>query len=37
MLEGGHPPDDWDQLLIEAQKESQRMQDSLAKSVTLQR
>lgn len=37
MLEGGHPPDDWDQLLIKAQKESQRMQDSLAKSVALQR
>jgi len=26
MLENGHPPDDWDQLLAEAQKESQRIQ-----------
>jgi toxin YhaV len=31
MLESGHPPDDWDQLLAEAQKEFQRMQESLAK------
>ncbi|WP_219905141.1 type II toxin-antitoxin system YhaV family toxin [Pseudothauera lacus] len=29
MLESGHPPDDWDQLLAEARKESQRMQESL--------
>jgi toxin YhaV len=28
MLESGHPPDDWDQLLAESQKESQRMQES---------
>lgn len=26
MLENGHPPDDWDRLLAEAQKESQRIQ-----------
>ncbi|NLY27166.1 MAG: type II toxin-antitoxin system YhaV family toxin [Alcaligenaceae bacterium] len=27
MLESGHPSDDWDQLLAEAQRQSQRMQD----------
>ncbi len=26
MLENGHPPDDWDQLLSEAQAEGQRLQ-----------
>ena len=26
MLEGGHPPDDWNQLLAEAQADSQRLQ-----------
>ena len=26
MLEGGHPPDDWNQLLAEAQAEGQRLQ-----------
>jgi toxin YhaV len=35
MLESGHPPDDWDQLLAEARKESGRMQESLAR-VTAQ-
>jgi toxin YhaV len=36
MLESGHPPDDWDQILAEAQKESQRMQESLAKVAAAQ-
>ena len=36
MLESGHPPDDWDQLLAEAQKESQRMQESLARAAAAQ-
>jgi len=31
VLDSGHPPDDWDQLLAEAQKESRRMQESLAR------
>ena len=26
MLESGHPPDDWDQLLAEARRESDRLQ-----------
>lgn len=26
LLESGHPPDDWQQLLPEAQKQSQRIQ-----------
>ena len=26
MLEGGHPPDDWNQLLAEAQADGQRLQ-----------
>ena len=26
MLENGHPPDDWDQLLAEARRESDRLQ-----------
>ncbi len=30
MRANGHPRDDWDQLLAEAQKESQRIQDPLA-------
>ena len=33
MLESEHPPDDCDQLLAEAQKESQRMQESLARAA----
>lgn len=33
MLASGHPPDDWDQLLAEAQNESQQMQESLAKAA----
>ena len=37
MLESGHPPDDWNQLLAEAQKESQRMQESLARATAAQR
>jgi toxin YhaV len=36
MLDSGHPPDDWDQLLAEAQKKSQRMQESLARAVAVQ-
>lgn len=32
MLEGGRPPDDWDQLLAEAQREALRMRESLAKA-----
>lgn len=36
MLESGHPPDDWDQLLAEAQKESPRMQKSLARAAAAQ-
>jgi toxin YhaV len=32
MLEVGHPPDDWDQLLAEAQGESQRMRESRARA-----
>lgn len=36
MLESGHPPDDWDQLLVEARKESQRMQESLARAAAAQ-
>lgn len=31
MLESGHPPDGWDRLLAEAQKEPQRMQESLSR------
>ena len=33
MLESGHPPDDWDRLLAEAQKESLRMQESLERTT----
>lgn len=33
MLESGHPPDDWGQLLGEARKESQRLQEMLAKAA----
>ena len=36
MLESGHPPDDWEQLLAEAQKESQRLQESLARAAAAQ-
>ena len=36
MLANGHPPDDWDRLLAEAQKESQRMQESLAMAAAAQ-
>ena len=36
MLESGHPPDDWDQLLAEARKESQRMRESLARAAAAQ-
>jgi toxin YhaV len=36
MLEIGHPPDDWDCLMSEAQKESQRMQESLARATAAQ-
>jgi len=32
MLEAGHPPNDWDQLWAEAQGESQRMRESLARA-----
>ena len=37
MLESGRPPDDWDQLLAEAQKESRRMQESLARVTVSKR
>jgi toxin YhaV len=37
MLERGHPPDDWDRLLSEAQKGSQRMQESRARAAATQR
>ena len=30
MLDSGHPPDDWDQLLNEAQSAAKRMQSSMA-------
>ncbi len=30
MLESGHPPDDWDQLLAEAHRESDRLQSFAA-------
>ena len=36
MLESGHPPDDWEQILAEAQKESQRLQESLARATAAQ-
>ena len=36
MLESGHPPDDWDRLLAEAQQESQRTQESLARAAAVQ-
>lgn len=36
MLESGHPPDDWDQLLAEARAESGRLQQAVAKSATVQ-
>ena len=36
VLESGHPPDDWDQLLAEARKESQRMRESLARAAAAQ-
>lgn len=36
MLESGHPPDDWARLLSEARKESQRMQESLARAGAAQ-
>jgi len=36
MLESGQPPDDLDQLPAEAQKESRRMQESLARVAALQ-
>ena len=31
MLESGHPPDDWDQLLAEAHRESDRLQSFAAR------
>jgi len=31
MLENGHPPDHWDQLLTEAQREEQRLQGLMVK------
>lgn len=36
MLESGHPPDDWDQLLSAARKESKRMQALAAKAAAAQ-
>jgi len=37
MLESGNPPDDWDQLLAEAQKVSRRMRESWARAAATQR
>nr|WP_296750071.1 type II toxin-antitoxin system YhaV family toxin [Thioalkalivibrio sp.] len=37
MLGKGHPPDDWDPLLSEAQKALQRMQESRARAAATQR
>lgn len=31
MLDNGHPPDDWDQLLAEARKQAHRIQGSLTR------
>jgi toxin YhaV len=36
MLESGHPPEDWDRRRYEAQKESERMQESLARAAAAQ-
>ncbi len=36
MLEGGHPPDDWDRVLSEARAESSRMQQLAAKTAAAQ-
>ena len=36
MLESGHPPDDWGQLLSAARKESKRMQALVAKAAAAQ-
>jgi len=36
MLESGHPPYGWDRLLSEAQQESRRMQESLARTAAAQ-
>jgi len=33
MLESGHPPNDWDQFLAEAQAESDRLQKAVAKKM----
>lgn len=33
MLESGHPPDGWDRLLAETQKEPRRMQELLARAA----
>lgn len=37
MLESGHPPDDWDQLLTQARAETDRMQLVATKSAKVQR
>lgn len=37
MLKSGNPPDDWDQLVAEAQKEPQQMQESLVRATAAQR
>ena len=36
MLASGHPPDDWDQLLKEAQSAAKRMQSSMASQKRLE-
>lgn len=36
MLEGGHPPDNWSQLLAEARAESGRLQQVAAQAITAQ-
>ena len=36
MLEGGHPPDDWDRLLAEARAEADRLQKLVAQTTAPQ-
>lgn len=36
MLEGGHPPDDWDRLLAEARAEAERLQKLVAQTAAVQ-
>ena len=34
MLEGGHPPDDWDQLLVESRAASTRLKPAILNSIS---